>query len=92
MSKENQTEEKPQTLEQLVESALQQIELDEVTPEAVFEDILVQTKMHFMRLMVAVAIFEKLAAKKAPEQPDEQAQKASEENANPDLQVVQPDA
>jgi 4-hydroxy-3-methylbut-2-en-1-yl diphosphate synthase IspG/GcpE len=92
MSKENQTEEKPQTLEQLVESALQQIELDEVTPEAVFEDILVQTKMHFMRLMVAVAILEKLAAKKAPEQPDEQAQKASEENANPDLQVVQPDA
>jgi hypothetical protein len=42
--------------------------------------------------MVAVALLEKLAMKNAAEQPDEQTQQASEESANPDLQVVPPDA
>ena len=92
MSEENQTNEQPKTPEELVQSVLGQINMDEVTPEAVFEDILLQTKLHSMRLMVAVALLEKLTAKDTAEQPDEQAQKASEENANPDLQVVQPSA
>jgi hypothetical protein len=92
MSEENQTNEQPQTPDQLVQAVLGQINMDEVTPEAVFQDILLQTKLHSMRLMVAVALLEKINAKGAAEQPDEQAQQASEENANPDLQVVQPDA
>jgi hypothetical protein len=93
MSEENQTnEQQPQTPEQLVQSVLGQINMDEVTPEAVFQDILLQTKLHSMRLMVAVALLEKLTTKDAAEQPDEQAQQPSEETANPDLQVVQPDA
>jgi hypothetical protein len=92
MSEENQTNEQPKTPDELVQSVLSQINMDEVTPEAVFQDILLQTKLHSMRLMVAVALLEKLTTKDAAEQPDEQAQQPSEETANPDLQVVQPDA
>lgn len=89
MSEENQTNEQAQTPEQLVESVLKKIKLDEVTPEAVFQDIILQTKLHSMRLMVAVALLEKLAAQNA-EQSSEQPEQASEESpATPDLQVVE---
>jgi hypothetical protein len=88
MSEENQTNEQAQTPEQLVEGVLKQIELDKVTPEAVFQDIILQTKLHSMRLMVAVALLEKLASRNA-----EQPEQASEESpATPDLQVVEDQA
>jgi hypothetical protein len=92
MSEENQTNEQAQTPEQLVEGVLKQIEIDKVTPEAVFQDIILQTKLHSMRLMVAVALLEKLASRNA-EQPSEQPEQASEESpATPDLQVVEDQA
>jgi hypothetical protein len=75
MSEENQTNEQAQTPEQLVEGVLKQIEIDKVTPEAVFQDIILQTKLHSMRLMVAVALLEKLASRNA-EQPSEQPEQA----------------
>jgi len=89
MSEENQTNEQAQTPEQLVEGVLKQIEIDKVTPEAVFQDIILQTKLHSMRLMVAVALLEKLASRNA-EPMSEQPEQASEESpANPELTVVE---
>lgn len=92
MSEENQTNEQAQTPEQLVEGVLKQIEIDKVTPEAVFQDIILQTKLHSMRLMVAVALLEKLASRNA-EPTSEQPEQASEESpANPELTVVEDQA
>ena len=77
MSKDTTETAETQTPEQAVEAVLSSVDLDKVTPEQVFDDILQQTKMHAMRLMIAVALLEKLAAK----------DKGSEAE-NPDLQVV----
>jgi hypothetical protein len=93
MSEENQTNEQAQTPEQLVEGVLKQIEIDKFTPEAVFQDIILQTKLHSMRLMVAVALLERLASKQSAEPTSEQPEQASEESpATPDLQVVEDQA
>jgi len=81
MSEEtNQPEANATSPEQTIESVINQIDLEKVTEAEVFQDILHQTKMHSMRLMIAVALLEKLAAKNA--------ETAPEKTETPDLQVV----
>lgn len=73
--------------EQTIESVLSQVDLEKVTADEVFQDIFQTTKAHAFRLMIGVALLEKLAAKKAAETSESTAT-APEQTATPDLQVV----
>lgn len=73
--------------EQTIESVLSQVDLEKVTADEVFQDIFQTTKAHAFRLMIGVALLEKLAAKKAAEASESTAP-APEKTETPDLQVV----
>lgn len=88
MSEENKTTEPQQTPEQSLEAALSKVDLEKVTTAEIFQDIVHQTKVHSMRMMVAVALLEKKIASEA----QATQQKETEEPKNPDLQVVEDQA
>jgi hypothetical protein len=73
--------------EQTIESVLSQVDMEKVTADEIFQDIFQTTKAHAFRLMIGVALLEKLAAKKAAEASESTAP-APEQTETPDLQVV----
>ena len=85
MSEENKTTETQQTPEQSFEDALSKVDLEKLTTAEIFQDIVQQTKVHSMRMMVAVALLErKIASETQATQ-----QKETDEPKTPDLQVVE---
>lgn len=88
MSEETQTTDTQQQAEKSLEEALSKIDLAKVTTAEIFQDIIHQTKLHSMRMMVAVALLEKKIASES----EAAEQNEKQEPANPELTVVEDQA